>query len=325
MGSYRADRPLFACRRAPRGGLATHFFCLPLALLFAQLAAAAPVAAAASGPDLSDIAWSRLLFVATEAASEVSAEVRLTPVPPGELGALLPANADGPAPDAQVMLLTGLVKIQRFDKTFRTDVWFLPRGSDALKRRRLKIAKEPSLQTFWYQADGVRRQRADPEGRGQGELPPGQWTKVREHFYPYGPPRNGCTTLTDPLVLVLVAQESLGPRAAPRDGLCAFNKKILHHAAWQQAETRKLEVDFKVLGGESPSRTKGRVAARRVVLKTKAAYGAGRKPDPFEIFEMTGAIEIWLEESSGLPLQISGQVSGIGTVSFALKEATLRP
>ena len=50
--------------------------------------------AAEPDADLSGIAWSRLLFVATEAASEVSAEVRLAPVPPGQSGALPPEDLD---------------------------------------------------------------------------------------------------------------------------------------------------------------------------------------------------------------------------------------
>jgi hypothetical protein len=298
------------------GGLAGRL--LP-ALLLAQLPVTGSLGAAEPGPDLSGIAWSRLLMVATEAASEVSAEVRLSPVPPEDL-----ARQTGRARDAEAMLVTGHVKIKRFDKAFKTEVWFLPRDGAALKRRRLKTGEEPSLQTFWYLADGVRRERSDPDGRRESKLPPDQWTRVREHFYSYGPPRSGCTTLTDPLVLLLIARADTGPGETPRDGLCAFNKKTLYHAAWQAAAARELEVDYKALDGESSSRVKGRVAARRVLLKTRAAYGAGRKPDPFEVFEMTGAIEIWLEESSGLPLQISGQVSGIGKVAFVLKEVTLR-
>ncbi len=327
MGLYLSCFSLFSNRRGLRAGGSPGVRPVLLALLLAQLALPVRLAAAEPGLDLSDIAWSRLSFVATEAASEVSAEFRLSPVPPGELGALLPANAaeqSAIAPDAEVMRLTGVVNIARVDKTFETDVWFLPRGAAALKRRRLKTGKEPSLQTFWYLAEGVRRERADPGGRGETKLPPDQWTRVREHFYPYGPPRKGCTTLTDPLVLVLIARTAMGPEGRPQDGLCAFNKKTLHQAAWQPAAIRDLEVDFKVVTGESATRTKGRVAARQVVLKATAAYGAGRKPDPFEVFEMSGDIEIWLEGSSGLPLQISGQVSGIGTVSFVLTEATMR-
>lgn len=300
-------------RSAAAGGLL-------LALLLALLALPAPLGAAEPGPDLSDIAWSRLLLVATEAASEVSAEVRLSPVPADEVGDLLPDDAAG----AEAMRMTGHVKIKRFDKAFKTEVWFQPGDGAALKRRRLKTGKEPSLQTFWYLPDGVRRERADPGGRGENKRPPDRWTRVREHFYPHGPTMNGCTTLTDPLVLVLLAQSAADPQGHPREGLCAFNKKALHTAAWEPAGSVELQVDYRTTGGNSPSRVNGRVAARRVVLKTRAAYGAGRKPDPFEVFEMTGDIEIWLDESSGLPLQISGQVSGIGTVSFVLKEATLR-
>ena len=328
MRFYRSRLTLCPNRGSSRAGRSFGLGGLLLALLLAQLSLPVRAVAAEPGPDLSGIAWSRLLFVATEAAAEVSAEVSLAPVPPAELGALFPADAGaqaGPAPGAEAMLMTGLVTIQRYNKAFKTEVWFLPRDGRALKRRRLKSGKAPSLQTFWYLPDGVRRERADPAGRGEAKRPPEKWSRVREHLYPYGPPRNGCTTLTDPLILVLVAQVSAGSAENPKDGLCAFNKKTLHHAAWRPGGADKLKVDYNVTGGGSPTRVNGRVAARKVVLKTKAAYGAGRKPDPFEVFEMTGEIAIWLEESSGLPLQISGQVSGIGTVTFMLTEATLRP
>ncbi len=318
MNSYRSHRP--RAWRTPGIGVPA------LALLLALQALPGRPGAAEPGPDLSDIAWSRLLFVATEAAAEVSAEVRLTPVPPEELGALLPADSQAErSPGTGAMLMTGHVKIKRYGKAFKTETWFLTGDGAALKRRRLKTGKEPSQQTFWYLAEGVRRERADPGARKENKLPPEQWTRVREHFYPFGPPRNGCTTVTDPLVLVLMARTAMGPQAPSQDGLCAFNKKTLHHTSWKPAATRKLEVDYKLVGGTTPTRVKRRVAARKAILKSKAAYGAGKKPDPFELFEMTGDIAIWLDESSRLPLQSSGEVSGIGRVTFALTEATLRP
>jgi hypothetical protein len=297
------------------------------ALVLVQLPLSARLGATEPDLDLSGIAWSRLLFVASEAALEVSAEIRLSPVPPGDPGAALPedlAQETGLARDAEVMLMTGHVRIKRFDKAFKTEVWFLPRDGAALKRRRLKTGKEPNRKTFWYLPEGVRRERSDPDGRRERKLPPDQWTRVREHFYPYGPAKTGCTTLTDPLVLLLVARAEASSGENPQDGLCAFNKKTLYHAALRATAVRELAVDYTAFDGESRTRIDRRVAARKIVLKTRAADGGDLEPDPFEVFEMTGDIEIWLDQSSGLPLRIGGHVSGIGKVNFVLKEATLR-
>jgi hypothetical protein len=286
--------------------------------LSARLGAAEP------NLDLSDLNWSRLLFVASEAASEVSAEVRLSPLPPGAAPREDMVEQTGAVPDGEVMLMTGKVRIKRFDKAFKTDVWFVPRDGSALKRQRHKSGTEPSQKTFWYLPQGVRRVRSDPQGRRERKLPAGQWTRVREHFYPYGPARAGCTTLTDPMVLLLLPRGEMTSEADQQNGLCAFNKKTLHHVTLRASAGHELEVDYRAFQGESYTRIKRRIGARKIVLKTRAPDGGALEPDPFEVFEMTGDIEIWVDGSSGLPVQIVGQVSGIGKVSFVLKEVTLR-
>ena len=276
--------------------------------------------------DPSRVAWSRLLFRASDAMASVTIEVRLATVPSSGLEALPDAGADGaimPPDGAEVSLMTAAIVVDGYDKTFRNEVWFLPGDAVPLQRRRDKIGKDANRKTFRYAADGVYRVRLDPEGRREAELPPEQWSARKTHFYPYETALSGCPVLTDPALLLFVVSAG----AVSEDGepleLCVFNKKTVYRVRARAAGARPLEVAYTEIGQGVRNEIERGIDAQRIRIVARPGDAAGLEPDPFEFFEITGDIEIVLDPSTRVPVMISGDLPGLGRVDFSLSEVTL--
>jgi hypothetical protein len=277
--------------------------------------------------DPARVAWSRLLLRASDARGEVSIEIRLSPAPAAGLASVLATDlgrAVEPPADAQVWLMTASIEIPDYQKNFRTDVWFVPRDAAALQRRRDKVGKGANRKTFRYLQHGVQRVRLEPDGRQEAALPPGQWTIMKEHLYPYGSAEAGCAVLSDPALLLYVASAGVPGGEGERLDLCVFNKKTLYRARLSAAAPQSLKVDYAEIGPDLRRDIDRDITARTVRLEARPSGAGGLEPDPFEFFEMPGDIEIFLDGSSGIPVQVVGNVSGFGRVVFALREVTLR-
>jgi hypothetical protein len=276
--------------------------------------------------DPSRVAWSRLLLRASDARGDVSIEIELSEVPAAELASVL-ATGSGraiqPAADAQVWLMTANIEVRDYEKNYRTDVWFVPRDASALQRRRDKVGTGANRKTFRYFLHGVQRVRLEPDGRQEAELPPEQWTIIKEHFYPYGPAKAGCVVLSDPALLLFVASAGVLTDEGERLDLCVFNKQTIYRARLSAAASQSLKVDYAEIGPDLRRDINRDITVRKIRLEARPSGAGDIEPDPFEFFEMPGDIEILLDESSRIPLEVVGNVPGLGRVVFTLSEVTL--
>ena len=321
-----------ACNVIFRMGLAGRFRALSLTLLL--VVSSSSWAPASSGLELdpSRVGWSRLLFRASEAKAKVSIEVRLSSVSPLALEAALITDAGREAPpageaplEAEAVLMTATMSLPKFDKVYRTEVWFLPGDAAALQRRRDKIGKEGSRKTFRYFTDGVGRVRVDPDSRREAKLAPETWTRRVNHFYPYPADRAGCAAPSDPAVLLfIVSAITLSEAEAPPE-ICVFNKKTPYRVRLRAAASRPYEASFTEIRQDTRHRVNREIAVLKVRLEATSHYRGDLEPDPFEFFELSGDIEILLDAASRVPVKVSGEISGIGKVEFFLTEVTLGP
>jgi hypothetical protein len=276
--------------------------------------------------DPARVAWSRLLLRASDARGEVSIEIRLSPVPAAELAPVL-ATGSGraikPPADAQVWLMTAIIEVRDYQKNYRTDVWFVPRDASALQRRRDKVGKGANRKTFRYLLHGVQRVRLEPDGEQEADLPPEQWPVVKEHFYPYGPAKAGCSVLSDPALLLFIASADVLTDEGERLDVCVFNKQTLYRARLSAGALRSLKVDYAEIGPDFRNDINRDITARKIRLEARPSGAGELKPDPFEFFEMPGDIDILLDEFSRIPVEVVGNVSGLGRVVFTLSEVTL--
>jgi len=296
------------------------------------------LAAAASPLDVDGtaVAWSRLMFRPVERADDLAVEVSLTEADGARLSALLGDNpgrdrgADpGDDPEepagATVWQMTATIDVRYTGQVYRSEVWFSSGADSPWLRYRDKLGRDANRKAYRYLEDGVRRRRIEPEGSTEADQPPERWSRIKEHFFPYGLPRAGCPVLFDPSMLFLVASAGA---VSPTDGpltLCVFNKKTLYRVRLTAGPADSLPVAY-VERKDGIRREVSRDAAVRTVrIEAEAAATGEIEPEPFEFFEMSGEIAIDLDPESGLPLRISGQIGRFGQVVVLLAEADLRP
>lgn len=274
--------------------------------------------------DPSDVSWSRLLL----RAEEGRAEIVLRTVPRAEAEAIFTTDLALEMfenEDPTVLLMTASIEGGDSDRMYRTEVGFVGENGTAFQRIRDKSGKKGNRKEFRYFEDGVYRIRLDPRNRSEENLPVGQWTRVREHVFAYGPGRSDCPAVLDPAALLYAI--SAGAIAHDDDEaleVCVFNKKALFRVQVRVNGAESFQANYTEVEEGSRNPVAREISANRIVLKAVSDPAERRKPDPFEFFEMRGDIEILLDPSSRLPLKISGKVSGVG-VAFALTEVTPRP
>lgn len=273
------------------------------------------------------VAWSRLVFRAADRPDDLAVEVKLADIAPGGLAALLGAGS-GEAPprpaDATAMRMTSTIDVRLTGQTYRTDIWFYPAGVVPLQRLRDKIGDDPSRKTYRYLSDGVRRLRLDPDTSAEAQLPPDRWSRVKETFYPFGAARAGCPVVTEPNLLLLIASAGAVSRPDKPLDLCVFNKESVYRVRLTAAPGETMEASYLESRGGDRTKVRRRAAVRTVRIDAVAPEANPAGIEPFEFFEMGGTIEIDLDAETGLPLRISGEVTGLGRVAFTLSEADLR-
>jgi hypothetical protein len=274
------------------------------------------------------IAWSRLEFRAASRPDDLSVEVKLSDVSPEQVAALLqssPGDEPAPTPDAPVLQMTSTIDVFVTGRAYQTDIWFYPAGATPLQRRRDKTGEDANRKIFRYLADGVRRLRLEPNGSAEAKLAPENWTRVKEHFYPYGATRAGCPVLSDPNLLFFIASAGTVTGGAEPLALCVFNKQSIHRVQLSADAGGTLQADYLEIKGAAQNQVRRETAVRKIRVQAFPPEADGVSPEPFEFFEMGGEIEIDLDAENGLPLRISGEIGGLGRVDFLLSEVTWRP
>jgi hypothetical protein len=298
-----------------------------VAFIWSLAAAAAPLEI-----DGASVPWTRLMFRPPERPDDLAVEVTLDEVPAEQLAAVFGADPNekskddsvGPA-GATVWRLTSTMNVLYTGQVYRSEVWFSPGAGAPLLRYRDKLGREANRKAYRYLEDGVRRRRIEPDGSAEADLPPERWSRIKEHFFPYGPSRADCPVLLDPNLLFLVASAETVGRTDGPTSFCVFNKKTIYRVELTPGSDERLPVAYVERKAGAQREVHGQASVRTLRLDAQAAADSRIEPETFEFFEMVGTIEIDLDAASGLPLRISGQIGAFGQVVVELAEADLRP
>ena len=200
-------------------------------------------------------------------------------------------------------------------------VWFAPGSIAVLQRDRLKPGPGGSRKTYRYAGDGAFRIRLEPNSREEGGQPPANWTKLKQNFYPYDLHVAGCDVVTSPELLLY--------RASSRDPVgggiahCVFVDDALYRV-WLEPRGEALRpVGYAVKAGAALREVSGDRKTLKLSLRIEPIT-AGADPAAFELLELRGAIAIYLDTASRLPVLITGERAGVGELGVGLVEAVLR-
>jgi len=199
--------------------------------------------------------------------------------------------------------------------------WFSPASLAVLQRERLKPGPEGSRKIYRFASDGAFRIRLEPNGRDEGRQSSTSWTKIKQNFYPYDLRAAGCDLVTSPELLLY--------RASSRDPVnggipfCVFVDDALYRVWIESQGEAPRPVGYAVKTGTAVHEVSGNRKTRKLSLRVEPIT-PGADPAAFELLELRGAIAIYLDAESRLPVLITGERAGAGELDIGLVEAVMR-
>jgi hypothetical protein len=279
--------------------------------------------------DADRLPWHRLSFKTGSLFGKLTTEVRLASLPAEEAAGMLIAapQADGLRPsDASVISITvdsNLNPLIGSSEVLNTQSLCNPDDAAALQRVRLRNGRKVWQKSYRFLPDGVYHQRKKPKDKKQLELPPAQWMTAEKEFYPYNGKNLECPAVIEPSeILYLVSVIDFAKQESPLN-LCVFDKQQLHRVKIAAGGSRQLKVNYLEKSQEKQSRREGTIDAFKISFQPSALVSEDQAPEEFSFLGLKGDFEIYVDGASGIPLQVSGQATGIGKVDIRLDEAEL--
>jgi hypothetical protein len=277
------------------------------------------------------VLWNHLSYRAKKLLGKVKTEVHLKALPAKAVNELLIVDPAGEAlqpSNASVLNLavdSNISPLLGSDEIYKTRSWFEPHNAGALQRVRLRLGQDKWQKSYRFTKNGVFRIRKKPQDSREENLPLDQWTKIRNHFYPYGDGSTGCAQVLEPSALLYMVSAINFDTVQLPLSLCVFNKKQLHLVNVSVAETQHLKVNYFAKQGENQFRVDKGIDTIKISFQPRALAPKNKDPEEFSFMGLKGDFDIYIDKASRVPVQVSGKINTFGDVDIRLKEANLRP
>jgi hypothetical protein len=314
--------PYLMTSEFPQLRLFTFLLCLPL---FCQAGGEPLPATAVTDVGPQEVNWTSLRYAASRFGVNLSTTLELDHSSREEMQSppysALQNEPFQIAPDV-VMRLDIHAHAESMLDSYNTEghAWFAPGGLAVLQRDRLKPGPGGSRKIYRFAGDGAFRIRLEPNGRNEGRQPPANWTKIKKNFYPYDLLAAGCDRVTTPELLLY--------RASSRDPvnggkpLCAFVDDALYQVWLESRGAVSRPVDYAVKTSGKAHGVNGNRKLLKLSLRVEPVT-PGTDPAAFELLELRGAIAIYIDADTRLPVLITGERAGAGELDVGLVEAVL--
>jgi hypothetical protein len=285
--------------------------------------AATPIAESRSG----EVPWAELTYSAHKFILGATTVIRVERLPAETVTEVLRT----PPTDRQVSVPTGgaAVVLVTTDLPFGRDetvkLFFDPTTGAALGGEKTMLGRSAYHKFLRYTDGGLYTWRSAPANDGETALSPEGWTRHKQYLVePSARPAQGTAVIDSYALLYLVAAARLDRRGS------GLRMVML-------ADDRYAEMTF-VAGGLTYSRVnfdeiwpggsrhrEGDVMVR-TVRATARALGASESSGDVELgfLGMRGALTIYLEAGTALPVALSGRVQHIGEVTVRLDKVVLK-
>ena len=197
--------------------------------------------------------------------------------------------------------------------------WFTSDDAAALQRIRSRRGDDIWHNTYRFTEKGVYRIRKKPGLADEKQLAPELWTKIKESFYAYQDKRPGSQVVMEPTgLLYLASARAFREEAAPRS-LYVFDRKQLHEVEVQVSGRLRLKVSYIEKNQKNDMRREGMTDTLIISFKPRALAPPDQLPEEFSFMGLRGDFEIYIDAATGVPVQISGQISRMGKVHIGLQ------
>ena len=289
-------------------------------------AAFSPANARESEPDR--VLWKNLSYRGSHFLGDATTEVSLAEVPAGDAQKQLISIPEGNPPGACASPVMVIDVRSEVDPLFGaaelsgSRAWFSSDNAAALQRIRSRRGDDIWQNSYRFTQSGVYRIRKKPGRADEKQLEPAHWTRIKESFFPYQPAGPESKIVMEPTgLLYLAANFDLRSTTGPRS-LYVFDRKQLHEVTVQIHERRRLKVSYIEKGRQKEVQREGMTDAVRISFQPRALVAQGEQPEKFSFMGLKGDFDIFFDQVTNLPVQISGKISTFGKVDIKLEEVS---
>jgi hypothetical protein len=280
--------------------------------------------------DAKQIPWAQLTFQAKGVWVDVTAKLYLESVSTDKIRTALIESNQGtalPVPDTGGYKFTSDTIIDSIFQppvTIVDQVWFDPGNATALGRMRLRQGEDDFKKTYRFTQQGVFRHRREPKNQQEAQLPPANWTDVRDTFYPYDPAQLGCAVVSERLLLAYIIS-AIGQIEDDKPlSLCVFGKRQLFEAQLKSAGLHAVKINYNEKKHQSEHRRQGNLKARKIMLETRPLESNLEKVENFSFLGFHKNITFFIDPALNLPVQVSGEIPKAGKATLKLLEVQLK-
>ena len=302
-------------------------------LLLSSLLAAGSAAPAQSISHLKldsrRVPWTALSFHAKNFWVEVSTEIQMRSLRTSELDAVLLASPKGIPVKPQAPRINEMTINTTIAPRFRSPVkiynriWFNPIDASALGRVRLRRGDDDFKKMYRFTEQGVFRNRIEPENKREARLEPDKWTDIKDTFYPYDINQLNCPGVSERSVLIyLISAAAISKSNTPLT-ICIFGKRQLHRVQLRKEGTLPIKINYIEKKQQVETRKEGTLMALKMEITVQPIESHLEDGENFSFLGFHKDITIYMDPTSGLPIQASGIIPSIGKADLKLREVHL--
>jgi hypothetical protein len=286
----------------------------------------APAMPAQPAADPGRVPWTFFALQAERLGNRITTEVRIATLPAAaERARFLPGPKGVPfspsGPELVKLSVTTVIEILgRQPVRIDSHVWFDPRDGTPLFRIRTRTGVDDYHQLFWFTREGVFRRQREPASSVEAARPPESWSKLGEHFYPYGPAAQGCLQVLESSILIYLLSATPITERQGAASVCVFHKRLIHRVSFNPETAKTVSVDFLEKTPAGENRRSGAMPAQRIRI---ASQPLGTYRGEGEDFFEDGML-LHVSPDGRLPLMVSCELPLIGRMELRLKEIHLK-
>jgi len=298
---------------------------LPVALLALSALAPGTALAGAAGEvlDPARVGWSEIRMTASKLFLTAEARLTLRTVAGTAVQPDLLAVPTGPftplLPGAEVLEV--LYDARGAGRVSRLTLLMDPRSGAAFQRTQHDQQGKQRFRTYRFGTEGAYHRTFWPADASEKSLPPARWTETSEGLRAYPEPPGRRPVVEPTGLLYAVAAAALDEPGDTVD-LLIFRRRDTQVVRVEVLPPREVSVQYDELWAKGAVQRTGQVRPLRLALQGLPVPGAD--PDEeMELLGLRGRLELLLDPATRAPLQLSGNVKIVGTVTFRL--TAMRP
>jgi len=288
---------------------------------------AAPATTSAGEQGFGEVPWTELAYSARKFFLGAETVIRAGRLPAETLAEVLPTSPVGRQvlPMGAEAVAVSVTSDLPFGRDEAVKVFIDPKTGAAMGGEKTMLGRSAYHKYLRYTEGGLYTWRASPANERESALPPQSWTRRKGYLVaPSVTPSQG-TPVSDSYALIyLVSAGRLDRRGSE---LClvmlADDRYVEMNLAAGGLTYTHVSFEEAWPGG---SRTRRGDVLVRAVRATARALGATGSSEDVELgfLGMRGALTVYLEVGTGLPVAVSGRVQHVGEVAVRLDRALLR-